>query len=87
MKKLFILFTTLVLSLSIKAQNAIKDSTGNYRAISRSHKETESKNTGKTFTDSKGNIYPIFESERGKLFYIRVSKSGNEYKVYLKLEN
>lgn len=43
------------------------------------------KATGKTFTDTKGNVYPVYESNKGKLFYLRTSKAGKEYKVYLKL--
>lgn len=85
MKTLLFLISILSLSTSAKSQNATKDSTGNYIAVNKSKTLQESKNTGSTFTDSKGNVYPVFESINGKLFYIRKSKTGNEYKVYLKL--
>lgn len=85
MKTLLLLISILALSTGAKSQNAIKDSTGNYVAVNKSKTLQESKNTGSTFTDSKGNVYPVFESVNGKLFYIRKSKTGNEYKVYMKL--
>ena len=84
MKKILLL-TILFFALKANAQNATKDSLGNYKAIEHTHKVSEVKNTGKTFTDNKGNVYPVWESEKGKLFYVRISKNGNEYKVYLKL--
>lgn len=37
-----------------------------------------------TYTDSKGNVYPIYLSSTGKAFIKRVSKkTGKEYKQYL----
>ena len=71
------------LSLAGFAQNAKVDAQGNYISIAKVREPA--KNSGKTFTDNKGIVYPVFESEKGKLFYTRVSKAGNDYKVYLKL--
>lgn len=85
MKTLLLIISILSLTTGAKSQTATKDSTGNYVAVNRVKTLQESKNTGNTFTDSKGNVYPVFESVNGKLFYVRISKSGNEYKVYLKL--
>lgn len=85
MRTLLLLISILSLSIGAKSQNATKDSTGNYVAVNKAKTFQESKNTGSTFTDLKGNVYPVFESVNGKLFYIRKSKTGNEYKVYLKL--
>ena len=68
------------------AQTSVKtDSTGNYIAISVKGQKTGSKSvaTDKYFTDSKGVKYPVYKSVNGKLFYTRVSKSGNKYNVYL----
>jgi hypothetical protein len=80
MKKLAI---TLLLfaALSSKGQNAKVDDKGNYTAIQSKGKETK-----KTFTDTKGNVFPLLESVNGKLYYLKTSKKGNQYKVYLKLE-
>ena len=83
MKKAIILISALFfLSIAGSAQNAKVDAKGNYISIAKVREPA--KNSGKTFTDSKGNVYPVFESAKGKLFYTRVSKSGNEYNVYLK---
>ncbi len=86
MKQLTILIAFLALSFGVKSQNATVNASGNYVAV-KSVKSTTDNNkpTGKTFTDTKGNVYPVMVSANGKLFYVRTSKTGNEYKVYLKL--
>ena len=44
----------------------------------------EPKKTEYTYTDKKGNVYPIFLSSTGKAFIIRTSKkTGKEYRQYL----
>jgi len=69
---------------SERPANAIVDANGNYQAVTHKKAASEQSNTGKTFTDTKGNVYPVFKSSAGKLYYIRTSKtSGNDYKVYL----
>jgi hypothetical protein len=81
-----IIIGLLILSFPAHSQNAKLDKDGNYVALSSSQAgKTSSKPTGKTFTDSKGVVYPVMESKNGKLFYIRKSKTGNEYKVYIKV--
>jgi len=70
---------------SERPANAIVDANGNYQAVSKATAD-KGTDTGKTFTDSKGAVYPVFKSSAGKLYYIRTSKtSGNDYKVYLTL--
>lgn len=85
MKRLFIITAILLGSFAVSsAQTVKKDSTGNYITLK---KEAVEKNTGKTFTDSKGNVYPVFESENGKLYIKRTAKtSGKEYKSYIKVQ-
>tara|TARA_R110000868_G_scaffold400868_1_gene675587 strand:+ start:1972 stop:2229 length:258 start_codon:yes stop_codon:yes gene_type:complete len=85
MKKLIILAAILMTVTGLKAQNATTTKEGNYIALNSLKKENVSKATGKTFTDNKGVVYQVYESIKGKLFYTRISKAGNEYKVYLKL--
>ena len=69
---------------AVKPANAIVGTDGNYKAVTHKKVASEQSNTGKTFTDTKGNVYPVFKSSAGKLYYIRTSKtSGNDYKVYL----
>lgn len=74
------------ISVETNGQTTVKtDSQGNYTSVSVSGQKTGSKSvlTGKYFTDSKGVKYPVYKSVNGKLFYIRTSKSGNKYNVYL----
>lgn len=80
--KTLILIASLFIVTAGHAQTVTKDAQGNYHATA---KTDSAKATGKTFTDSKGNTYPVFVSRNGKLFYLRTSKSGNIYKAYLKV--
>lgn len=79
----FALFIAFILAAN--AQTIVRDSKGNYSAVIKPKIAKEAKNTGNTYTDTKGNVYPVYESEKGKLFYTRISKNGNSYNVYLKL--
>lgn len=70
------------------AQSIKQDKQGNFYQIKDiiNKKLTISKPTGKTYTDTKGNVFPIFVSENGKYYIKRVSKNtGKEYKQYLKI--
>jgi uncharacterized protein YxeA len=83
---IILLSLSLCFADNLFSQTAKIDSKGNYVAAKKTATKSESKETGKTFTDSKGNIYPVYESINGKLFYYKTSKTGNVYKVYLKIE-
>lgn len=83
------ILTTIVILFSILGANAQKvttDAQGNYVAVKRDFAREEAKEIGKTYIDLKGIKYPVMESAGGKLFVIKTSKSGNEYRMYLKLE-
>lgn len=87
MKRYFIsIIAGLLLGLPFasNAQQVTRDANGNYIAVKAT--QQADKPTGKTFTDSKGNVYPVYESKNGKLYVIRTSKSGNQYKQYLKVQ-
>jgi hypothetical protein len=73
-----------MLSLCVSAQTTVKrDSLGNFYAVKSAKKE--STKTGYTFTDSKGNNYPVYQNSAGRYFIIRTSaKTGKQYKQYLK---
>lgn len=73
---------------NLMAQQIKADASGNYYQVKSSKtSESKSKQTGKTYTDSKGVTYPIWESVNGKLYVIRISKeTGKEYKQYLKID-
>lgn len=80
------LWVLCVSAIVSNAQTSVKtDSTGNYIAVTKTSQKTGSKSvaTGKYFTDSKGNKFPVYKSVNNKLFYVRVSKAGNKYNVYL----
>lgn len=83
--KIIIIWLLVVVSLASNAQKVTRDAKGNYIAVKATQSAESSKPTGKTYTDSKGNVYPVYESKNGKLFVIRTSKAGNQYKQYLKV--
>ena len=85
MKKLLVLLM-LSFTLFSYSQNAKVDKSGNFVAVSNTAKQ-DTIDTGKTFTDSKGNVYPVFKTQRGKLYYPRISKSGRYYRAYIKVES
>lgn len=85
MKKIFLALAIFAAISTTTAQKVTTDSKGNYIAVKATQDTSKAKNTGKTFTDSKGIIYPVYISVNGKLFYYRVSKTGNTYKAYIKL--
>lgn len=73
------------------AQTVRVDASGNYVAVKdttkKASKPDTGKATGKTYTDSKGNKWPVMESPNGKLYVLRTSKeTGNQYKQYLKVQ-
>lgn len=82
------LFLSLFLasSLAFSQTKVVRDSSGNFVTKTASKKATEDKQTGQTFTTSKGETYPVYESVNGKLYVIRTSKNGNQYRQYLQTE-
>jgi len=81
MKTIIIILSIVLSSFFIQAQTVKKDSAGNYVSVS---KASVNKDTGKTFTTSKGEVFKVYESAKGKLYVIRKSKKTNtEYKQYL----
>lgn len=86
MKKAMVFLFAFILTMGVKAQTVKQDANGNFIAVKTEATKEPAKNTGKTFTDTKGNVYPVFESKNGKLFYTRTSKAGNEYKIYIKVQ-
>lgn len=87
MKKLLLILTLIAACLTTYSQNTVKNKDGNYSAIKTTTTGTTgAKPTGKTYTDSKGVIYPVLISKNGKLFIIRTSKAGNKYNFYLQVD-
>jgi hypothetical protein len=86
MKK--VLLTSIVILTAIfsgYAQKIVKDSAGNYIQVRQSRTGTGATKTGQTYTTTDGQTYEIFVSINGKYFINRISKNGNEYQQYLKL--
>jgi hypothetical protein len=87
MKKI-ILAAIMLLSLNVGVQaQSVERKGNNFTQVSNSKsgkssgKETKTKYT---YTDSKGNVYPIYLSSTGKAFIKKVSKkTGKEYRQYL----
>ena len=82
--KTIIVLISLMLSITLSSQIKI-DSKGNYIQETTVSGKRDTVNTGKTFTDNKGKVYPVFKSSTGKLYVGKVSKAGNYYRYYLKV--
>lgn len=83
MKTVVIIFTILLGSQVMYAQNVKQDNQGNFIQIDY---VAQTEKTGKTYTDKKGNIYEVHITKTGKYFVNFVSKTGKPYRKYLKLE-
>lgn len=80
-KKLFIVMMMLM-SISYTVNAEIIKEGKTYSQVTKS--KTPDKDSGFTYKDSKGNIYPIMISKSGSCYILRISKkSGKEYKQYL----
>lgn len=80
MKKILLVLAILFGSIAVKAE-VIQQ--GN------SFIQVEAKDvpTSFTYTDKEGRIYPIFKSQRGSFYIVKISKkTGKEYKYYLPKE-
>ena len=84
MKKIFIAAIMLFgLTMGVQAQS-IQRQGNNFTQVSNPKTSGKETKTEFTYTDSKGNIYPVYLSASGKAFIKRVSKkTGKEYKMYL----
>lgn len=82
-----IIFTLIaLLSFTVlSAQNVKVDKQGNYYQVKDPANTAQATKTGKTYTDANKKIYPVYKSKNNKLFIIKTSKTGTQYKYYLKL--
>lgn len=89
MKKVFLIVALLIRGATAQAQekpNATKDPHGNYVATPKKKGGSQAKDTGRTYTHTDGKVYKVYESINGKLFIKKISKNGNEYNYYLKVD-
>lgn len=79
-KKLFIV-VMMLMSITYSNAEIIKEGK-TYSQVTKS--KTPDKDSGFTYKDNKGNIYPILIGKSGACYIVRISKkSGKEYKQYL----
>ena len=86
--KLIAFFTCLlIMGLVVGANAQIKqDAAGNYYAVKVAKDSSNAKPTGRTFTNSRGETFPIYVTERGKFYILRIAKvSGRTYKQYFSI--
>jgi hypothetical protein len=75
----------LLLAATAFGQNVQRDVSGNFTAMSKV-KASHDSTTTYTFTDSKGTVHPVYKGGKGAFYVVKVSKSGNFYRYYLKTE-
>lgn len=82
--KSILLVAMLLLPMQSNAQNIVPDGT-NYVLKSSSKDNTSSKvKTTITIKDEVSNrVYPIYIGKTGACYFMRISKKGSEYPVYL----
>jgi len=78
--KQLLMAVMLLIAAPAAGQTVKQDAQGNYVAVKRAETATK---TGNTYKDSKGVVYDVYRSAKGKLFYYRTSKAGNVYKAYI----
>lgn len=85
---LFIIWCMILTVDVLTAQTLVKtDSAGNYVSATVAKPKVADKLTGSNYVDSKGVIYPIWESAKGKLYYYKVSaKTTKKYKCYIEIQ-
>lgn len=86
MKKAVLTAALGLITIITSAQVATtRDSNGNFIAATKPRSESKPKDTGYNYTDSKGNVYPVYVTESGRYYVLRTSKNtGKTYKQYLK---
>lgn len=82
MKTTFLILALFLACSAIGQQKVTEISAGIYTAVKTEKKTSQA--TGKVFVDSKGVQHPVLMSSKGNLYYVRTSKSGSKYNVYLK---
>lgn len=78
--------TALILTAgTLSAQTIKQDAQGNYIAVKKP--KAQPIKTGKTYTDTKGRRWDVYQSDSGRLFVLKVSdKTGKEYRYYLPID-
>jgi hypothetical protein len=87
MKKVTIVLGLILASaIAFSQPRLVKNNNGDY-VMQKAVRTNDDSLTGKKVISTDGNEYPIYVSKNGKYYIKRISKAGNEYKQYLKLDN
>ena len=87
MKKVTIVLGLILASaIAFSQPRLVKNNNGDY-VMQKAVRTNEDSLTGKRVISADGNEYPIYVSKNGKYYIKRVSKTGNEYTQYFKLDN
>jgi hypothetical protein len=87
MKKVTIVLGLILASaIAFSQPKLVKNANGDY-VMQKAVRTNDDSLTGKKVISADGNEYPIYVSKNGKYYIKKVSKTGNEYKQYLKLDN
>ena len=82
----FVIVGLLGIPAICQAQDIVRKG-NNFEQISKKHTASTAVKTKYTFTDSKGTTYSIYITKNGRCFINKISsKTGKEYKYYLKEE-
>ena len=85
MKKIFIVLSLLI-CLSANAQDYTR-SGNQFISIQKEKSVSTEKETGYSWVDNKGTVYPIYISSTGSCYIKKVSsKTGKKYRMYLSKE-
>ena len=83
MKYLLTAMLVMIMAVTSQAQNYTRNGK-EFSKVTTVKKTKEDRDTGFTYKDSNGTVYPIYMSESGSCYIKRVSKkTGKEYKSYL----
>ena len=85
-KVTIVLGLILASAIAFSQPRLVKNANGDY-VMQKAVRTNEDSLTGKRVISADGNEYPIYVSKNGKYYIKKVSKTGNEYKQYLKIDN
>jgi len=88
MKKVAIVLGLILTSaIGFSQSKVVKDAKGNYKVEKAVKLASEDSLLGKTMYLANGDEYPLYVSKNKKYYIKRISKTGNEYKQFFKLDN
>lgn len=79
---LTIITAVFILAISARGQNVVLQGRQFTQVVDSTSLGQDTK-TEYTYKDSKGRVYDVYLSKRGKAYIKRVSRNGREYKQYL----